>query len=122
MVRLDQADSPAAYPITVAVTRANAEGEFVVAQVPQGAYRVRVDTSPRNPSSAPAMILSGTTSIVVDRDTENVSLSVRPVLRFAGKSSSTGAADQRVHPFSSRSILPTDGRARGWRASMSASS
>jgi hypothetical protein len=108
-VHLDQADSPAAWPITVAATRANAEGEFVFAQVPQGAYRVRVDTSPRIPSRAPAVILSGTTSIVVDRDTENVSLSVRTGPEVRGKVT----FDTSTRPTSPSVLIafdPADGR------------
>src|SRR5262249_29955111 len=56
---LERADSPPARPFVVADTRADASGAFTFVNVPDGRYRIKVDTAAVTTGYAPSDVLSG---------------------------------------------------------------
>lgn len=82
LVYLDRADSPPESPLSIVETASDDSGNFTFAAVPAGAYRIRIDTSPRVPAGGqrlPATEVSwAMTPVVVNADVSGVAVTVRP--------------------------------------------
>jgi hypothetical protein len=81
LVYLDRADSPRESPLSIAETASDDSGNFTFAEVPAGAYRIRIDTSPTRPGSprmAPAEVFWAMTPVVVNGDVTGVVVTARP--------------------------------------------
>lgn len=109
---LDRGDSPVAAPLTMATAAADASGHFTFAGVPEGAYRIRVDTSAPTGGYSPSDILCGSATILVDRNLENVVVPLVPGNEVSGRVQFEGRtpppADFMVVAFQ---FLPANGRA-----------
>jgi len=82
LIYLDRADSPPENPLSIAETASDDAGNFTFADVPAGAYRIRIDTTlllPRGgPRLPPAEVFAAMTPVVVTADVSGVAVTARP--------------------------------------------
>lgn len=98
-ILLDRADSAPENPLSIAETAPDDSGNFTFAEVPAGAYRLRIDTSPTTDGGGarmpPAEVFWAMTPIIVNDDVSGVVVTAR---RGAGVRAEIRLDDQPLSP------------------------